>query len=206
MTAKEFWDDFKDFEESLRLDMDFMGEEKPPRTFSYLCAQLDDYCLGLSPIASIIGKNTNKKYVLTISCSGKMDLLLYVNRLVDMAPEIEHWEIKALVAGQIETDPNIMSEPFKCEDFSITPKDIRFTVYSWDPEKGIFDLLILLPLNLAEVDDDKLDNAFRAIFEELWGERFVGEKINCLLFTNNAIFEYDFLDLEMLEVCLNNFE
>ncbi|SRX76453.1 hypothetical protein [Aequorivita antarctica] len=206
MTAKEFWDDFKDFEESLRLDMDFMGEEKKSRTFSYLCAQLDDYCLGLSPIASILGKNTNKKYVLTISCSGKMDLLLYVNRLVDMAPEIEHWEIKALVAGQIETDPNIMSEPFKSDDFSITPKDIRFTVYSWDPEKGIFDLLILLPLNLAEVDDDKLDNAFRAIFKELWGERFVGEKINCLFFTNNAIFEYDFLDLEILEVCLNSFE
>ncbi len=206
MTAKEFWDDFKDFEESLRLDMDFMGEEKKSSTFSYLCAQLDDYCLGLSPIASILGKNTNKKYILTISCSGKMDLLLYVNRLVDMAPEIEHWEIKALVAGKIEKDPNIMSEPFKSDDFSITPKDIRFTVYSWDPEKGIFDLLILLPLNLAEVDDDKLDNAFRAIFEKLWGERFVGEKINCLFFTNNAIFEYDFLDLEILEVCLNSFE
>lgn len=206
MTAKEFWEDFKYIEEALRLDMDSLGENKTFQTFSYLCAQLDDYCLGLTPIASILGKDTDKKYVLTISCSGIRDLFIYVNRLVDMAPEIEHWEIKAFVDGQIETDPKILSEPFKCDEFSITPKDIRFTVYSWDPEKGIFDLLILLPLNLAEVDDEKLDNAFRVIFEELWGERFVGEKINCLLFTHNATSEEEFFELEMLEVCLNSFE
>ncbi len=129
-----------------------------------------------------------------------------MNRLVDLAPEIEHWDIKALVEGKIETEPKMMLKPFVCDGFSITPKDIRFTVYSWDPEKNIFDILLLLPLNLAEIDDADLENAFITIFEELWGERFVGEKINCLFFTHNANLEDEFFDLEMLEVCLNSFE
>lgn len=206
MTAKEFWEEFKDFEEGLRHELEFIREDKKMQTFSYLCAQLDDYCNGLTPNILSPEKDTTKNYILTISCSGNRDLLLYVNRLVDQAPEIKHWNIKALVEGKIATDPKMMSEPFSCEGFSITPKDIRFTVYSWNPEKDIFDLLLLLPLSLSGVDDTELENAFITIFEELWGERFVGEKINCLFFTHNATFEYDFFDLEMLEACLNSFE
>jgi hypothetical protein len=206
MTAKEFWEDFKNLEEALRLDLDSIAEEKNYKTFSYLCAQLEDYCPGLTPNILSPEKGSNKKFVFTISCSGNRDLLLYVNRLVDEAPEIEYWEIKALVEGKIETDPKMLMEPFKCDGFSIIPKDIRFTVYSWDPEKDIFDLLLLLPLNLAKIDDSDLENAFLTIFEELWGERFVAQKINCLFFTHNANLEDEFFDLEMLEVCLNSFE
>ncbi|MBK5213921.1 MAG: hypothetical protein JJE55_09715 [Flavobacteriaceae bacterium] len=206
MTAKEFWEEFKDLEEGLRHELKFVKREKRLETFSYLCAQLDDYCSGLTLNIIYPEKKTNKNYVLTISCAGHRDLLIYVNRLVDLAPEIKHWIIKALVVGKKETVSKMMLEPFMCDGFSITPKDIRFTVYSWDPEKDIFDLLLLLPLNLAGIEDGELENAFITIFEELWGERFVGEKINCLFFTHNANFEYDFFDLEMLEVCLNSFE
>jgi hypothetical protein len=207
MTAKEFWEDFKNIEEGLRLDLDAIAVEKRHKTFLYLCNQLEEYCSGLSPNILIPQNNLlNKKYVFTISCSGNRDLLLFVNRLVDVAPKIKHWEVKALVAGKIKTDPKIMDEPFKCSGFSIIPKNIHFTVYSWDPEKGIFDLLILLPLNLAKVDDNELENAFLVMFEEFWGERFVGEKINCLFFTYNANLEDEFFNLEMLEVCLNSFE
>ncbi len=206
MTANEFWEDFKNLEEGLRLDLDSIEAEKNHSTFSFLCNQLETYCPGLSPNILSPEKNSNKNYVFTISCSGNRDLLLYVNRLVDMAPEMKYWEVKALVVGKMETDPKILDEPFKCDGFTITPRDIRFTVYSWDPEKDIFDLLMLLPLNLSKVDNDELENAFLIIFEELWGERFVSEKINCLFFTHNANLEDEFFNLEMLEFCLNSFE
>ncbi|WP_157417905.1 hypothetical protein [Aequorivita capsosiphonis] len=206
MTAKEFWEEFKGYEEGLRHELEFVKEDKKMETFSYLCSQLESYCHGLTPNISAPEKDISKNYILSVSCSGNRDLLLYVNRLIDLVPEIEHWDIKALVDGKIETDPKMLLEPFTFEGFSITPKDIRFTVYSWDPEKDIFDLLLLLPLNLAEIDDTELENAFMAIFEELWGERFVGEKINCLFFTHNATSEHEFFELEMLEVCLNSFE
>lgn len=206
MTAKEFWAAFKDFEERLRYEIDFLREDKKMQTFSYLCAQLDDYCFGLTPSIISPEKDSIKNYILTISCSGNRDLLLYVNRLVDLAPEIKHWNIKALVEGKIETDPEFLLKPFTCEGFSITPKDIRFTVYSWDSEQDIFDLLLLLPLNLSEINDSDLENAFLTIFEELWGERFVGEKINCLFFTHNASSEEDFFELGMLKDCLESFE
>jgi len=206
MTAREFWEDFKNLEETLRLDLNTSVKEKNFTTFSYLCALLDDYCLGLTPNILFPEKDLNKNYVFTISCAGNRDLLLYVNRLVDEAPEIKYWQVKALIEGKFERDPKMISEPFEFNGFSITPKDIRFTVYSWDPEKDIFDILLLLPLNLSKVDDSKLENTFLAIFEELWGERFVGEKINCLFFTHNANLEDEFFNLEMLEVYLNSFE
>lgn len=206
MTAKEFWENFKNFEDELRHELKFVKEEKKMEAFLYLCAQLEDYCLGLSPSISSPGKNTNENYILSISCSGNRDLLLYVNRLIDTAPQLKHWVVKALIKGKIETNPKILLEPFVFEGFSIRAKDIRFTVYSWDPEKDIFDLLILLPLHLAEIDDSELEKAFITIFEELWGESFVGEKINCLFFTHNANLEDEFFELEMLEVCLNSFE
>ncbi len=205
MKAKEFWEDFKNFEERLRLDLHTTIEERNFTIFSYLCVQLDDYCPGLTPNILSPENDSNKNFVFTISCSGNRDLLLYVNRLVDEAPKMKYWKIKALVEGKIETDPKMMDEPFKCDGFSITPKDIRFTVYSWDPEKNVFDLLLLLPLNLTKIDDSELENAFLIIFEELWGERFVGEKINRLFFTHNANLEDEFFELEMLEVSLNSF-
>lgn len=206
MTAMQFWEEFKSFEEGLRQELEFVMNDKKKEMFLYLCAQLEDYCFGLTPNILAPEENTSDNYILSISCSGNRDLLLYVNRLIDLAPELRHWDIKAWIEGKIETDPKIMVEPFTFDEFSITPKDIRFTVYSWDPEKDIFDLLLLLPLHLAEINDSELENAFISIFEELWGERFVGEKINCLFFTHSATSEEDFFELEMLEVCLDSFE
>lgn len=205
MTAKEFWIEFENYEEELRLELDFVKEEKKMKMFSYLCSQVEDYCFGLTPNILSPEKDFKKNYILSISCSGNRDLLLYVNRLIDLAPKLKHWNLKALVAGKIETDPNILWEPFSFGGFSITPKDIRFTVSSWDPEKDIFDLLLLLPLNLSEVEELDLENAFITIFEELWGEAFVGKKVNCLFFTHSATKE-DFFELEMLDVCLNSFQ
>lgn len=119
---------------------------------------------------------------------------------------MEHWEIKALVNGIIQTDLKILSDPFKFEGFNITPKNIQFTICGWYTEVHIFDILLLLPLNLSEIEHDLLDNAFLTIFEELWGECFVAEKINLLDYTHNASSDYLFFDLELLEFCLNNFE
>ena len=126
--------------------------------------------------------------------------------MLDEAPKLKHWEIKALVEGGINTDPKLLTEPVKFENFSIIPKNIQFTVCGWDTENNIFDILLLLPLNLSEIEHDFLDNVFLNIFEELWGECFVAEKINLIFYTHNASSDYLFIDLENLEVCLNSFE
>ena len=207
MTAKEFWTEFKSYEEELRRNLLLDDKEAVFSTFRYLMHQMETYCSGLAPkIDTPIKKDKNEKIILTITCSGNRDLILYVHRLLDEAPELEHWEIKALVDGKIDTDPKILSEPIKFKGFSIIPKNIQFTVYGWDTEIDIFDILILLPLNLSEVEHNLLDNVFLNIFEELWGECFVAEKINLIYYTHNASSDYLFLDLEFLEECLNSFE
>ena len=207
MTAKEFWTEFESYEEELRRNLFLADREAVSAKFIYLNYQMETYCPGLSPkIDTPSKKDKNEKIILTISCSGNRDLMLYVNRLLDEAPELEHWEIRALVDGRIEIDPKILSDPFKFEDFSITPKNIRFSVYAWDPDQNIFDILLLLPLNLSRIEHDLLDNAFLTIFEELWGECFVAEKINLFYYTHNASSDNLFLDLELLEVCVNSFD
>lgn len=206
MTAKEFWIEFKTYEEDLRLKLILTKKEDYFRTFAYLCHQMETYCPGLAPKIVTPEEGESENFIFTISCAGNRDLLLYVNRLLDEAPKMEHWEIKALVNGIIQTDPKILSDPFKFEDFNITPKNIQFTIYGWYTEVHIFDILLLLPLNLSEIEHDLLDSAFLTIFEELWGECFVAEKINLFYYTHNASSNYLFLDLELLEVCLNSFE
>lgn len=70
----------------------------------------------------------------------------------------------------------------------------------------VFDILILIPLNLAEIDLDFLDNSFLTMFVELWGECLIAKKINLIFYTHNVSSDYLFLDLENLEECLNSFE
>ncbi|MDC8000937.1 hypothetical protein POV26_07805 [Aequorivita todarodis] len=207
MTAKEFWEDFRTYEEDLRASSFYENKQKYFETFCYLCERMETYCPGV--FAKLIGPDFEEaKYedtILRISCGGDRDLLLYVNRLLDAAPKIKHWEIRALVEGKINTDPKILSEPFDFVEFSIRPKDIQIAIDGWDKEKGIFDLLLLLPLNLSEIGDEDLEDAFITIFEELWGECFVAEKVNMLYFTHVATPEKVFFDLDLLEVSLNLF-
>ena len=208
MTAKEFWEEFELYEEGLRFYLDISKKEaKDHEPYHYLCAQLEHYCDGLEPTLSGRLDGNMGKYTITISCNGDKNLFLCVNRLVGEAPNIPHWKINAFIESKNDLGmEKIMDNPFTFEDFSITPKDIFFTVIAWDPDKDIFDILLLLPLNLANIDDDKLEYAFTIIIQEIWGERFLADKINTLSFISHITSEYDFFELEMLRECLESFE
>src|SRR5690606_98199 len=208
MTAKEFWKEFELYEEGIRFYLDMAKkEEKNHESYRYLCAQLEQYCEGLEPTLAGRSKENVGKYTITISCNGNKNLFLHVNRLVGEAPKIPNWQINAFIEPKKNIGmEEIMDSPFTFEDFSITPKDILFTVIAWDPDKNIFDILLLLPLNLAGVDDNKLEEAFMIIIQEIWGERFVADRINTLSFISHITSEYDFYELEMLQECLESFE
>ena len=206
MTAKEFWQEFVHCEEGLRFYLDSENKEKDHNSYSYLCAQLDAYCEGLQSILTSDKKQSNGRYTMTITCNGDKNIFLYVNRLVDEAPKIPHWEIRAFIEPKLYDDQKVMDEPFTFEDFSIKPKDILFTLLAWDPDENIFDLLLLLPLNLAHVEENQLEDAFMIIFQEIWGERFVADRINTLSFISHMTSEYDFVELEFLAEYLESFE
>lgn len=207
MTAKEFWKEFEQYEQGIRFYLDMpTKEEKDHEPYRYLCAQLEHYHEGLEATLSGRSKENFGQYKMTISCNGDKNLFLYVNRLVDESPKIPNWEIHAFVEPKFNIDSEILDSPFTFEDFSITPKDILFTVIAWDPEKNNFDILLLLPLKLANIDYDKLEDAFVIIIQEIWGERFLADRINTISFISHITSEYDFYELEMLQECLNSFE
>lgn len=173
MTAKEFWNDFENYEQNLRFYLDSQQKDKDHSAYKYICAQLESYCPGLEPILVSPSKENGGRYTMVISCNGDKDLFLNINRLVDEAPEIFQWVIKAFIQPKYNEGLEIMDSPFTFDSFSIKPKDIFFTVIAWDHKKNIFDILFLLPLNLTDADDDELEQAFFIILQELWGERYV---------------------------------
>ncbi|MCG2417580.1 hypothetical protein K8089_01000 [Aequorivita sp. F47161] len=206
MTAKEFWMEFENYEETLRFNMDLTEMERDDISHYYLLLLLSYYHPGLELFLGYDKNSDTEKYKLIISCGGKRDLFMYVNTLVEAAPALSQWEIIAFKQAQFKVDAELLTHPFDFPDYSIRPKDIRFAVTEWYPEEGVFDLLLLLPLNLKKFSQDWLENSVSIIFQELWGERFVGEKINALFFTYHSSSEYDFLELHLLETCLNSFE
>ncbi|CAM3328218.1 hypothetical protein [Aequorivita lipolytica] len=145
MTAKEFWAEFENYEETLRFNLNLPNTEKIHEPYNYLFSLLDSYHSGLEIILDFNKKKNKGKYKLTISCNANRDLFMYVNRLVDAAPSLSQWEIEAFKQAEFKVDAKLLSHPFDFDDFSIWPKDVRFTVTAWDPEKDIFDLLLLLP-------------------------------------------------------------
>ena len=206
MTAKEFWEDFENYEQNLRFYLDSTEKDKDHFSYNYICAQLESYCFGLETTLVGKSKSKNTRYTMVITCNGDKDLFLYVNRLVGEAPEIPDWDIKAFIEPKHSEGLEIMDSPFVFETFSIKPRDIFFTVIAWDHKKNIFDILFLLPLNLADAENDRLESAFYIILQELWGERFVADRINTLSFISHINSDYDFLQLDLLQECLESFE
>jgi hypothetical protein len=207
MTAKEFWEEFEFYEKGLRLHLDMIKEKKKDlQPYSYLCDQLEQYCEGLDPILSASIDENPVKYTMIISCGGNKNLFLYVNRLVAEAPVFSNWEIKAFIQPTLDLElEELMNSPFNFPDFIIIPKEIVFTIIGWEPEMNIFDILLLLPLNLADVDDNELEDAFTIIIQEIIGERLFADRINSLSFIKHITSEYHFLELEMLQECLESF-
>jgi len=206
MTAKEFWNDFENYEQNLRFYLDSLPNVKDHSAYNYICAQLDTYCPGLEAILTSRSKEKDDGHTLVISCNGDKDLFLYINRLVDEAPKILEWDIKAFIQPKFMEGSEIWDNPYTFDSFSITPKDIFFTVIAWDHEKNLFDILFLLPLILTDVDNDKLKQAFFFILQELWGERFVADRIHSLSFIDHINSKFDFLEFELLQECLESFK
>lgn len=206
MTAKEFWNDFENYEQNLRVYLDLQPNVKDHSAYNYICAQLDSYCPGIDPVLTSRSKDEDDRYTLVITCNGDKDLFLYINNLVDEAPEIPEWDIKAFIQPKYNEGREIIDTPYIFDSFSITPKDIFFTVIAWENTKNLFDILFLLPLNLSDVDDDKLKQAFFIILQELWGERFVADRINTLSFISHITSEHEFFELELLKECLESFK
>lgn len=205
MTAKEFWTAFEKYEKTLRFHMDTLNKEEIKEKYNYLKLLLQSYHPKLEAILST-NKTKDSNYKLTISSNENRDLFMYVNRLVEEAPSLPNWNIQAFKESEVEMNPAHLNKPFDFGEYSIKPMDIQFTVIAWDPEKNIFDLLLLLPLYLKPISQADLENAFEVIFQELWGERFVREKINCFIFTHHLSSEHEFFELELLETCLDSFE
>lgn len=205
MRTTTFWTWFLENELDLREALDTVQECPNVLLFNELSQKLVDYCEFFG--YEMRGKDTegNGKYTLTISCAGQRDYFMVLQRLVDAAPKLSFWSIKAFVEpkGSIE---ELSEHPFVFPECTIIPKAISFQIWNWCLEEGIFDISLFLPLNLKEVEEEKLQELLYFVFQDLWGEKFVGQRINAVFlhFKKESQEEYiDLLDLqEFLEILL----
>ncbi len=147
-----------------------------------------------------------KLFAITLSCWGNRDAFLMVETLVEAAPKISKWKIKAF----IEPEPDsydTFDDPYKLYNWNVIPSTIKFAVSNFDLEKEIYDLILLLPLFFRDKEEEEIVDYFYTMFQNIWGEKFVGRRINCLLFTFNPDAEnYVFFEIADMHFVLENFK
>ncbi len=202
MTIAEFWSWFQKNEMGLRIALESRGER---------CENIsNNFVRHLESFAPILSFKMQKKKKtgiihLAISCCGDPEYFILVKRLVAAAPKLPLWKIKAFIQPK-NIGGCLEHKKLAYENFEFKVNDIKFSITEFDLEKGIFNLIIRLPVQLSFIEDYKLREFSYYTFQDLFGERFVFRRINDVSFTFQPHKEHSFLELGNLHFFLENFE
>lgn len=198
----EFWTWFQYAEAEIRKDLNFNNRESS--IHEALGLQLESISPNLGLKLSRNSSLINPRYYLNITCNGDRDYFILVNSIIDQAPKIQGWKFKAFItpAGNPE---KLIKEEFVFESCVIAANNIKFAIHNFDLEKGVFDLVFLIPLRVRHLGEEKLKVYLYYLFEDIWGEKFVGRRFNTIHFVYHELEQYSFLELEDLHFVLENF-
>lgn len=202
MTTTEFWSWFQQNEMGLRIALE-TGGERCDNISNDFVRHLESF----APILSFLMQKKKKTGIihLTISCCGDPDYFFLVNSLVAAAPKLLLWKIKAFIEPK-DIGGCLENKKLAYENFQFKANDIKFSITEFDLEKGIFNLIIRLPVQLSFIEDYNLREFAYYTFQDLFGERFVFRRINDVSFTFQSHKDYSFLELGYLHYYLENFE
>ncbi len=197
-----FWSWFQQSEAEIRHDL--ATKNQMSFILDELGRQLDVISPALNYELLMDNLIINPSYTLSISCNGDRDYFMLVKTMVDHAPVLPKWNIVPFI--QAKGDPEeLIAEEIHFDSCAIIPNMIQFAIDNCDYQEGIFDLVLLLPLHLRQVGDEKLGDYLFYLFQDLWGEMFVGRRINAVRWIYHHHEDYFFFDLEDLQFVLENF-
>lgn len=203
MKITEFWTWFQQNEREIRIAL-YDKDQSDGNAISRLYYQLNE----ISPMLTCELKTDKgkKPFIITISCWGKRDAFLLVETLVAAAPKMEKWKAKAFIKPA-DYNCDIFQTPYTFFDWNVVPNTIKFAIYNGDWDREIFELLLLLPIHLRSKEETHLKEYFYSMFLDMWGEKFVGRRINDVFFTfHHDIEKYSYLELEDMHFVLENFK
>ena len=203
MKTAEFWTWFQQNEWEIRCAI----MAKDEKEYNVIC-RLFEYLNYISPDLTCELRHLKREniFIITISCWGNCDAFLMVETLVEAAPKIANWKIKAFIEPEDDSS-NIFFTPYPLFSWNIIPNTIKFAIYNYDLDREIYEVLLLLPLFFCDKEEERITEYFYNMFLDIWGEKFVGRRINDVYFTFNEDREnYFFLEIEDLHFLLNNFK
>lgn len=204
MKIAKFWTWFQQNEHHIRHQID-IKDLREDNTISLMLLKLQEISPHLG--FEIIKESPRKKspYILSISCCGYRDVFLMVETVVAKAPKIEKWVIKAFIQPT-EYDFDFFTTPYPFYPWNVAPNTIKFAIYGYDLEKEIYEVILLLPLQLRDKKEEDVRFYLYNMFIDIWGEKFVALRINDVHLTFKHEKNYSFIELEDMQYVLEEFK
>ncbi|MCK7591707.1 hypothetical protein M0G43_14050 [Subsaxibacter sp. CAU 1640] len=201
MNAKAFWEWFIANESYLRHAIDHSKDDPPPRIFSDVFLEMENYHSGIGYVLSRHPRNRDI-FRFTATTFGERSLLMPIKNLFSKAPQLPQWSFKALFGPEDSEDINydIYETPYTFDQFTFDPKEIQVAAIQLNPENNKTHLQFLLPFRYKTYDLEELYIEFEYFLKELIGEMQVYNRIDfCTISFHN---DFPYVPLECIELIL----
>jgi len=147
-----------------------------------------------------------KHFIITISSFGSpADDSRIVEALAAAAPKIAKWKILSCIQSQPYSFVSFQ-RPYRLFNWNVIPSSIKFAIYDFDLVKKHYDVLLLLPPSFQDKPEAAILEYINSMFLDLWGEKFVGRRINDIYLTLDRNENFIFLELVDMPFVLDNFK
>jgi len=202
METKAFWTWFQQNELEIRNAL-VLGYGQNEGILLNLYQHLESFTPSLT--CELGWTKMKKHFILTISSFGNADGLLMVETLVAAAPKIAKWKIQSFIHPQPDSFVSFQ-RPYGLFNWNVIPASIKFAIYDYDLVKKNYDVLLLLPPSFHDKQEAAIMEYINNMFLDLWGEKFVGRRINAIYLTLDRNENFFFLELVDMPFVLNNFK
>lgn len=141
--------------------------------------RLKNYCHHLDYFL-FFPKQKNEKPQLIITANGNPLYFSYVENLVNAAPKINNWQIKAFLhpTAELEKMKQGLDEPYVFCDLVLKSSELKFALINPDEKKTKLDIIVYLKDYTIYCDNSILLEAIFMILYDLLGEKSMVEDLN----------------------------
>ncbi len=156
---------------------------EPDATYQKINTQLErrlkNYCHHLDYLL-FFPKRPREKPQIIITANGNPLYFKYVENLVNAAPKIKNWQIKAFLqpTAEIEKMKQGLDEPYVFCDLVLKTSELKFAPLNPDEKKKKLDIIVYLKDYTIYCDNKILLEAVFMILYDLLGEKSMVEDLN----------------------------
>jgi len=158
-------------------------QNEPDSTYRTINTQLErklkNYCHHLDYLLFFPKRKTEKPQII-ITANGNPLYFSYVENLVNAAPKIKNWQIKAFLhpTAEIEKMKQGLDEPYVFCDLVLKSSELKFAPLNPNDQKKKLDIIVYLKDYTIYCDNSILLEAVFLILYDLLGEKSMVDDLN----------------------------